>query len=75
MLAVLRFMWAAFVFLAVFPTVCFAQTDAVPKPEVKPGDSWTYRWMDYWTNTHLRASGHLCAKGRHSHNSKATKPG
>ena len=32
--------------LAVFA----AENDAVPRPEVKPGDSWTYQRMDYFTN-------------------------
>jgi len=39
----------AFIALS-FVGVCHAQSDAVPRPNVKPGDSWTYRRMDYWTN-------------------------
>ena len=27
-----------------------ADPDVVQRPQVKPGDSWTYRRMDYWTN-------------------------
>jgi hypothetical protein len=30
--------------------VCAAESDPVPRPEVKPGDSWSYRRMDYHTN-------------------------
>ncbi len=37
--------------LLVLPSVCAAQTDApVAKPDVKVGDRWTYRRMDYWKN-------------------------
>ena len=27
-----------------------AEPDAVPRPPVKPGDTWTYQRVDYWTN-------------------------
>ncbi|HYL90147.1 MAG TPA: hypothetical protein VEU32_15445 [Burkholderiales bacterium] len=38
-------------------TLCHAaDPEAVARPQVKPGDSWTYRRMDYWTN---RPTGHL----------------
>jgi hypothetical protein len=30
--------------------VCAAETDPVERPQVKPGDSWSYRRMDYFTN-------------------------
>ena len=37
--------------LAAFPALCAAQADApVPRPEVKIGDSWTYRRIDLQTN-------------------------
>lgn len=40
---------AALIF--VLSGVCAGQSAApVPRPEVKPGDRWTYRVMDYWTN-------------------------
>lgn len=41
-----------FVALAFFMvTLCHAaDPEAVARPQVKPGDSWTYRRMDYWTN-------------------------
>ena len=32
-----------------FVGVCYAQADAVPRPQVKPGDHWTYRRIDYET--------------------------
>ena len=41
---------AAVLFLA-FPALCAAQDDKpVARPEVKPGDSWSYRRIDFWTN-------------------------
>ena len=41
---------AVAVFLGL-PVVCPGQTDTpVTKPDVKVGDSWTYRRMDYWAN-------------------------
>jgi hypothetical protein len=30
--------------------VCAAESDPVERPQVKPGDSWSYRRMDYFTN-------------------------
>lgn len=48
---------AVAVFLT-FPALCAAQADAlVAKPEVKAGDRWTYRRMDYkvtWAHENLR---------------------
>jgi len=42
---------AAFLF-SVFSLVCIAQTDTpVVRPEIKAGDRWTYRRMDYDSNT------------------------
>jgi hypothetical protein len=44
----LRFL---FVLLVLAPVPCVAQSDApVARPEVKPGDTWTYRRVDLWTN-------------------------
>ncbi len=38
--------------LLAFSCLCAAQSEApVAKPDVKPGDRWVYRRMDYWTNT------------------------
>jgi hypothetical protein len=39
----------AFIALS-FVGVCHAQADAIQRPHVKPGDSWTYRRMDYAAN-------------------------
>src|SRR5689334_24599323 len=47
------FRFASVAFLALMAGVAAAQTDApIPRPSVKPGDSWGYRRTDYLTGQH-----------------------
>jgi hypothetical protein len=47
----MRLLIIAALIAAVAPVPCAAQSDApVARPEVKVGDQWTYRRMDYWKN-------------------------
>jgi hypothetical protein len=49
--AALRSIAAAVALFFAFSGLCAEESEApVPRPEVKPGDRWTYRAMDYWTN-------------------------
>jgi hypothetical protein len=49
--AAFRSIVAATAHFFVVASICSAQTGApIERPQVKPGDSWTYRRMDYLTN-------------------------
>ena len=49
-----RMAFAAIAAIVVHSAFAADETELVPKPEVKVGDSWTYRDMNYWNNTQTR---------------------